>query len=125
MTPSSTHAFTLDDRAATALAWADLLQHLVSRCHTERGQALAGALPFLADRQSVELELELVAEARACHDAHEPLPFGSVHSGLEVALTRLDKKVLRETLKGLVHSMQIDALLRRQKKLLKDWEKTR
>jgi len=44
---------------------------------------------------------------------------------LAEALTRLDKKVLREALKGLVHSMQIDALLRRQKKLLKDWEKTR
>ncbi len=78
-------------KTRTCLEWNDLLAHLAALCHTSRGRAAAERLPLWDDPRRVELELDLVSEARGLHDQGEPLPFGSI-SDLTTALTRLDKE---------------------------------
>lgn len=81
----------VSEKMSESLGWSDLLGRLGELCHTTRGQERALALPLLPDLQSVEAELELVAEARALLDRAEPLPFGSIWD-LRVPLRRIEKE---------------------------------
>lgn len=106
--------FQLGERAATALAWRELLGHLSELCHTERGRAAAGELPFLQTDAEVEAELALVSEARALHDQAEPMPFGSVFD-LRLPLRRLEKEGILDgpTLVQVADTLRAGARLRR------------
>lgn len=60
------------------LGWAQLVAALVSRCHTQRGAALAQAIAGLATAlESLTRQLE-ISEARGLQDRGEPLAFGGV-----------------------------------------------
>ncbi len=84
-------SFVIDERSIKALGFPDLLAHLSQRCKTDQGRLRASHLPLLEKRQEVERELDLVAEARACHDRGSPLPFGAIWD-LRPALKRLEKE---------------------------------
>ncbi len=98
----------ISQKTRTCLEWSELLTHLSRRCHTSRGKEAAAALPLHNDPRRVELELDLVSEARALHDRAEPLPFGAI-SDLSGLMARLDKEgtleaaellLMAETLEG-------------------------
>ena len=98
----------ISPKTRTCLEWSELLTHLSDRCHTSRGKEAAAALPLHNDPRRVELELDLVSEARSLHDRAEPLPFGAI-SDLSGLMARLDKEgtleaeellLMAETLEG-------------------------
>ena len=81
----------VSQKIAAVLGWPELLDHLAGLCHTDRGAALARALPWLTSAEEVQDELTLVSEACALRDLAEPMPFGSVLD-LDPALRRLEKE---------------------------------
>ena len=101
-------------KTCACLDWAELLELLARRCQTARGQQLARALPFLSHRPAVELELDLVAEARALRDQDEPLRLGSV-TDLREPLGRLKKEgaLEAEVLLQIAQTLEGGARLRR------------
>jgi DNA mismatch repair protein MutS2 len=60
------------------LGWSQLVEHIVSRCHTTRGQELARVLGPLPTLDAARLRQEEIREARALQDAGEPMPFGGI-----------------------------------------------
>jgi DNA mismatch repair protein MutS2 len=65
----------LSPKTAADLGWQRLLDELVRRAQTVRGQTLARALPLYDHLDAARARHDEVTEARALHDIGEPLPF--------------------------------------------------
>ncbi len=72
------------------LGWPTILAELSRRAHTRRGAGLCAALAPLDGRDRVLVRQKEIAEARALHDAAEPLPLSGIRD-LEEALRRSEK----------------------------------
>lgn len=76
---------TLDD-----LAWASLLGHVASRCHTERGSAAARALPLAGTPDEARARIAEIAEARLLHQLDAPMPLHGIKV-IDELLGRVEK----------------------------------
>lgn len=102
------------DKMLTALGWPDLLQRLASLCLTSRGQEQAQNLALSSNPEEIELDLDLVSEAKSLHSQGEPLPFDNI-GNVGSALKRLEKEGALEgpTLIQMARTLQAGARLSR------------
>ncbi|MFO0573820.1 MAG: Smr/MutS family protein [Polyangia bacterium] len=112
-------AIAIDDEAllrktCADLGWGQLVEHIVSRCHTLRGQELARVLGPLPTLDAARLRQEEIREARALQDAGEPLSFGGICDVLP-ALQRSHKGgvLLPTELTDIAATLRAGARLRR------------
>ena len=78
------------DSTLAELGWPALLAELTRRARTRRGEALCDALQPFADRSAALHRQREVSEARALHDAAQPMVLDGVRD-LEESLRRSDK----------------------------------
>ncbi len=72
------------------LGWPSLIAELAKRAHTRRGEVLCLQLAPLPNRDAILVRQREISEARALHDAADPLPLAGIRD-LEASLRRSEK----------------------------------
>ena len=67
-----------DAKSEADLGWRALVEHLVSRCHTNRGAARAAELGPLQNQEEATVRQAEIGEARGLQDRGEALSFGGI-----------------------------------------------
>ena len=104
-------------KTRTDLAWPRLCEELALRCHTERGSAVARALPFAPDAESARERIAKVAEARLMWQLAAPMPFGGIRD-VELLVERAEKGGVLEGFELLAVGETVAALARLRRHVL-------